>query len=241
MSGGYYANILHKFFGFPSVRSCQYYKEKLRLKYDTNQNIFDGSIESIQKLTDLFLIDDDEENDQKRYVIAVDAAAVDAKMVIHKNGDVEGLVDDIHIDEQIYDLITSDLNEFHKFFNEHHDKIVKYYFVFYLCPLRHKDKSLPILLIKKTNGSADLNITGELEMLYYNCVYLGLDIVGISFDGNASYLKYVSDMLGELDDLYTNNKREKISRFETDVPRDPNISSSAVESFNATIKRLSQK
>lgn len=98
-------------------------------------------------------------------------------------------------------MLTTNSDAFHEFYHEHREEIKKYYFVFYLCPLKQKDKSFPILLIKKTNGSADINITNELEIHYFNCLGASLDIVGISFDGDFSYLKYASDMLDEIDEL----------------------------------------
>lgn len=123
MSGGYYASILQKFFVFPSIRTCLYYKQKLKIKYDINENLLDGSIESIQKLA-LLSLKDDEEEEEKRYVLAVNTAAIDAKILIHKNGDVEGLIGKYNIDQEMYKRIMTNLDSFHQFSNEHHDEIV---------------------------------------------------------------------------------------------------------------------
>lgn len=40
-----------------------------------------------------------------------------------------------------------------------------------------------------------------MEILYFNYLGASLDILGMSFDGDVSYLKYVSDMLDEIDEL----------------------------------------
>lgn len=58
------------------------------------ENTLDGSLESIQKLIQLFWKSDD-----KRCVIAVDAAAIKAKITIHKDGVVDGLLEDLKIEK----------------------------------------------------------------------------------------------------------------------------------------------
>lgn len=196
MSGEYYTDILHKYFGFPSVRACRDLKNKFKLRYGIDENIFDGSYESISKLVRLFF-----NNDDKRCVLAVDAAAVNAKLTVHKDGSVDGLLSETKIDQDLVDLISSDLDAFHSFYELHRDEIVKYFFVFYLCPLHDENKSFPIFLKKKTNGAADVDITAELEELAIRCQAIGLDIVGLSFDGDQSYLKYVDEMCQEIDEM----------------------------------------
>lgn len=81
--------------------------------------------------------------------MAVDAASVKAKMTLHKDGIVEGLMQDLKIDLDDYDLITTNLDAYYSFFELHRDEIVKYYFVFYVCSLNNENKSFPICLKKK--------------------------------------------------------------------------------------------
>lgn len=87
--------------------------------------------------------------------------------------------------------------------------------MFYLCPLKHNEKSFPIYLIKKKNGAADSSIISQLEMLYYNCIDAGLDIIGISFDGDVSYLKYLIDMLDEIEDFESLDFHKPLSKLLT--------------------------
>lgn len=55
------------------------------------------------------------------------------------------------------------------------------------------NKSFTIFLKKKTNGAADVHITAELEELAIRC-----ETVGLSFDGNQSYLMYADEMCQEI-------------------------------------------
>lgn len=77
-------------------------------------------------------------------------------------------------------------------------EIVKYYFVFYICPLNNQNKSFPIVIKKKTKDSGDNLINEDLEFIILNCQNAGMDVVGISFDGDPSYLYYVQNMCDEI-------------------------------------------
>lgn len=83
---------MHEYFGFPSVITCRDLKNKFKLRYGLDENIFDGSNESIAKLVKLFF-----NNGYKRFVLAVDAA-VNVKLTIHKDGHVDGLLKETKID-----------------------------------------------------------------------------------------------------------------------------------------------
>lgn len=129
---------------------------------------------------------------------------------MHKNGRIEGLMNELTIEKDLVELITKDPDEFHKFYDEHREEIVKYYFVFYACSLDENAKSFPLALKRKTNGSADTNITADLEELVFRCEDLGLEVMGISFDGDKSYLKYINEMCEEIEDLETLNLKEPL-------------------------------
>ena len=48
--------------------------------------------------------------------------------------------------------------------------------------------------MKKTNGTANSEITQLLEEVAINCIHSGYDVVGLSFDEYPSNLKYVNEM-----------------------------------------------
>lgn len=206
MSGKYYTTLLHTLFGFPCTRTCTNIKNRYKEMHGIDETIFDGSCESIIKLLNMFW-----DSEDRKCVISVDAAAVNAKLTVHKDGRIEGLLDELTIEKELVESITKDPDEFHKFYDKHRDEIIKYYFVFYACSLDENAKSFPIALKKKTNGSADINITADLEELVFRCQDLGLEVMGISFDGDKSYLKYVIEMCQEIDKLGTLNLKEPLS------------------------------
>lgn len=102
-------------------------KHKYKLKYGITDEILDGSYESICKMIYLFWKSDD-----KRCVVAFDAVSVNAKISINQNRQVEGLFEELTIDKKLADLISENLDEFHNFYEEHHNEILKYFFAFYV-------------------------------------------------------------------------------------------------------------
>lgn len=70
-AGQYVSNILHKYFGFPCSRTNQNYKNKFKTQNGIDKNIFDGSLQSINQLIQLFWKSSD-----RRCVVAIDAASV---------------------------------------------------------------------------------------------------------------------------------------------------------------------
>ena len=74
------------------------------------------------------------DTDDGKCVIAVDAAAVNAKIIIHKDGEIEGLIYQLTVDQDSVNLITSKNSElYNKFYMSHREKIIKYFFVYYVC------------------------------------------------------------------------------------------------------------
>lgn len=109
-SGEYTMSLLHKYFGFPCMRTCRNIRDRIKAKYRIDENILNGSFESFQKLIKLFWKSTDQ-----RCVVAVDAAAINSKITIHKDGKIEALLHDISIDTDLIDLITSNSDAFYAF------------------------------------------------------------------------------------------------------------------------------
>ena len=199
MSGFYWTNLLHKTIGFPSISQCKRIKNNYKKKFSIDSNILDGSIDSITKLIQLILSKDDILN--KRAVIAVDAAAVNAKIIIHKNGNVEGLIEDSQISEEMTSEIIKYSESFDAFYHMNLDDITKYYFVFYLCSLSNDDLSFPILMKRHINGSANSDFSADLDQLVLICRSIGLDVIGVAFDGDPQWLSYVDSQCQMIDNI----------------------------------------
>lgn len=196
-SGEYTMSLLHKYFGFPCMGTCRNKRDRIKAKYRINENILNGSFESIQKLIQLFW----------------KSTAINSKITIHKDGQIEGLLRDISIDTDLIDLITSNSDAFYAFYKLHQDEIIKYYFVFYVCSLSEENKSFPIFVKRTTSGSANDEVTSDLEELVFLCRDAGLDAVEVSFDGDPSYLKYINEMCNEIERLPTLDLKSSLSNL----------------------------
>ena len=189
MNGSYWTNVLHKTIGFPSVSQCKRIKNHYKKEYSISSNILNGSIDSITKLIDMFYNRND--TTKKRAVIAVDAAAISAKMLINRNGKIGGLIEDSQISEEMVFEITKYNDSFEAFYDMNLDDIAKYYFVFYICSLSDDDLSFPILIRRHGSGSANSDFVADLDNLVLICRSLGIDIIGVAFDGDPQWLSYV--------------------------------------------------
>lgn len=79
------------------------------------------------------------------------------------------------------------------------EEITKYYFVAFFCPLSPMLKPFPILLHKATSGAANESRVQTFENLISNLNSASLlYIIGISFDGDTGWLKYVIEMVNRL-------------------------------------------
>lgn len=157
MAGEYFTDILYQLFGFPSSRQCRNLKKKFREKYGIIDNILKGSYESLSQLFSLFWKSQD-----KRFIVEVDTASVNAQVLIKKNGDVEGLLEDMKHESDLVDLYSTNTDEFYSFYMQNHDEIVKYFFVYYICSLSDQNRSFPILIRKKASGFANDKTTAYL-------------------------------------------------------------------------------
>ena len=93
---------------------------------------------------------------------------------------------------------------FDTFYQANFDDIAKYYFVFYLCSLSHNDLSFPIYLKRHGSGSANLNFAADLDQLVLLCRAIGLDVIGVAFDGDSqwlSYLEYQCELIEKINEM----------------------------------------
>ena len=74
----------------------------------------------------------------KRVIFAVDAAGVCPRVIVHKNGQIDGFLDeDASVPEEQASVLRSSLQLLRQFCTEHHRDIVKDFFVVFVfvCPL----------------------------------------------------------------------------------------------------------
>lgn len=80
-------------------------------------------------------------SEDQRCVVAVDAASVNTKLQIHKDGQVDGLLEELTIDSDIVDLTSTDIDILQSFYEMYHVQIAIYFFCF-LCLLFERTKQI---------------------------------------------------------------------------------------------------
>lgn len=89
--------------------------------------------------------------------------------------------------------IVNSPEKFALFIEQNIDKVIKYYFVLYLCPLNPQYLSIPICLIPlyNSNGNANHSIIQIFYEVLANLSNSGINIIGESYDGNVAWLSHV--------------------------------------------------
>ena len=194
MNGEFWCNLLNQTFGFPCYRTCLRKKNQLKEKYEINPDLYNGSLESIRKIMNIFLADCDE----KRVVIAIDAAAVTPMLSISKKGVIYGLNFNAQISQEIALELRKSIEAFHTFYQQNVKDITKNYFVIFCCPLFPHVPGFPLVLRRSSIGNA----TNEIEKVFLDTISnlknLNYTIEGIAFDGDQFWIKYVEIVSNDL-------------------------------------------
>lgn len=59
--------------------------------------------------------------EDKRCIICVDAASMNAKLCVRMNGMTDGLLEEEQLENDLVDLLCTDLDKFNSFYEEHKD------------------------------------------------------------------------------------------------------------------------
>lgn len=104
--------------------------------------LFDGEIDHLKKLLELFYHSDD-----NRACITVDAVAVPPLVTVFHDGQVHGLLNTHLISNEDSLTIRSSPEAYHEFLEQHIHELITYCFVFYLCPMNKKKVSQFVLFL----------------------------------------------------------------------------------------------
>lgn len=170
--------FLHITLGFPVWSTIIRWRKKFISKYKI---CLDGTPESIQNMVDSYL----GEIDDKRVVLAIDAASVSARVSVSSNGEVKGLLNTKWINNP--NEVLSTPYEFSTFVSSHEHEIIRYFFVVHICPLCPSAKSFPIALIPKCSGNANKEIVENFKKIVENVKKI-VNVVGVAFDGDSGWL-----------------------------------------------------
>ena len=177
--------------GFPCWRTIQRWRSNFLLSKGISRDVLDGSLDSLRKLFSQYFGAGYEAR-RPRVVLAVDAAGVSPNVVVHKDGHVDGFLDpdaSLPIPQAMH--LRESLDELRNFISANRESVVRDFFVVLACPLESNSGGLPIMLYPKQNGAADQNFVDVFLEVSNRVKECRVDVVGLSFDGDAGYLRFV--------------------------------------------------
>ena len=109
--GEYWYSILQQIFDLPCYRTTQRYRNKFLNKMGISFDIFDEKSQNLQTLLQIYC----KNNNDKRYVLSIDAISLKSYVSLSKNGDVKGLKYTKSISKEEAHRIVEGENEFKMF------------------------------------------------------------------------------------------------------------------------------
>lgn len=191
--GEYWYTVVSHLLGLPCFRTVQrYIKDEMEFR-GVNYNLFDGSTASIAHLKEMFSPDKDLE-----VVLAIDACSATPSVRVSKTGLVTGLLHDRQLSQEEYELIRQSVHEFQRMLKDVKDEIIRYHFVVLALPLDPNIKPFPVFVSRNTSGTADAACDQAFSQLFERMNEVGLNVLGVAFDGDRTWLKFVRLITKEL-------------------------------------------
>ena len=201
--------VLQQIFNLPCYRTVQRYRIKYIKKFGLSIELFDGQIENLKKLKEIFT-----KNQDMRYVISIDAISLKSYVSITKDGIVKGLKFIKEIPKDFAIKCLENENQFNSFLVATKHQIENYIFVIYLCALNPNMKSFPVVLISDVKGNCTDNILNIYKQTKQNLLALNFDIIGNSFDGDLKYFEFLNEKYNQI---------INIQCYDLNLPFDANI------------------
>ena len=187
-------SLFQEHLGFPCWRTIQRWRHEAFETLELTTEILDGSVGNVDRVFRRYF-GENYRGERRRVVLAVDAASVSPKVVVHKDGTVEGLLDEnASVSIDVAQKLRSSLTSLREFVNEVNEQIIKDFFVVFVCPLETESGGFPIMVRSKQNGAANQEFVAEFAGLTSVVCGCGVDVVGVAFDGDPGYLKFVRNL-----------------------------------------------
>mgnify|MGYP002471641323 CR=1 FL=1 len=191
--GPHYYGMLSTNMIFPSYRRTLDYKKYFLDKYQITDDIYNGSIQNVDKIIKTFL----PANFDGKLVIMIDAASVTPYVKVIDDGTVEGFIHPVKLKKKVVKQLIENEQAFCNFINENYDSIVQAEFGISIAPLDPDYPSFPIACLQATSGKATLEIVTFIETLIAQ-LRSSYNIIGLGTDGDNSYHKYSSMFITKL-------------------------------------------
>ena len=177
--------------GFPCWRTIQRWRSGFFSSKGLSRDVLDGSPEHLAELFHQYF-GENYRASSPRVVLAVDAAGVSPNVVVHKNGNVDGFCDpdaSLPVEEALH--LRESLDDLRRFITANKENVLREFFVIMACLLESECGGVPTVLYPKQNGAADPKFVEILVQVTSNVRECGVDVVGLAFDGDAGYLRFV--------------------------------------------------
>ena len=180
--------------GFPSWREIQRWRGSFLDENGINSELLNGEISNLRRIFSTYF-GTGYETVNPRVVLAVDAAGISPRVVVHKNGDVDGFLNsNARVSPEDATRLRDSLKDLQRFVQDHQSDIVRDFFVVFACPLESDRGGFPVFLYPKQNGSADGSFVLRLGQVIANVRACSVDMVGLACDGDPGYLKFVREI-----------------------------------------------
>lgn len=187
-------NLLHEYLGFPCWRTIQMWRNTTLDRTGLSMELLNGLPPNIDAIFQCYY-GTDYPTRRIRVVLAVDAAGVSPRVVVHKDGRIDGLINEgYRIDPNMAESLRNSLTALRSFVSSVNDEICKDFFVVFVCPLDSENGGFPILLYPKQNGAANQAFISLLVQVANYIASRGVEVVGLAFDGDPGYLQFVRNI-----------------------------------------------
>lgn len=155
----------------------------------------DGSLDSTKALKDTHFPKNDADF---RCVVAVDAVSIAGNIKISYDGVVSGLIKDVKISEERIRKALEDDYEYSRLVSEYGNDVIRYCFVFYICPPIEGAKPFPVAIVPGRNGNADEEVTKLFDSYINIITSAGMEPIGITFDGDKGWISRAKDQTDKI-------------------------------------------
>lgn len=212
LMGPHFFGILTTNMMFPTYKTATKYTKKLLEAFCITDCIFNGSVENIVQIMQIFL----PQNFQGKGVIMVDAAYVTPYVRIDKDGNVSGLLNLAKIDPDLAKYYIDNDEAFLEFIKINLDAVISAEFGFTFAPLDPQFAPFPIACLPSTSGKATPELVAIIESIISQ-LPRNINIVGLGTDGDNTYNlysnKFIDDIIDDFKNFIELNAVEIIAKY----------------------------
>jgi hypothetical protein len=150
-----------------------------------------------------------------KVIIGVDAVSFTPALEFQSDGKVLGAIEPIEIGATLLNEILEDANRMHEYTTAIRHSVIKYAFVFYLCPLNPLQKPFHLYTRFSTKGASDKSILTELKTVREIIQsHSGVEVIGDAYDGDPMYNAAILELVNCIEEQLAANLKNPLSTIE---------------------------